>query len=541
MILMLFGTALACGFGSSDDESSIPSNAEAITVMANSSLGPWLTTAVADFNAHETELSNGRDAFVQLVLADAGQAITNMADGQEVVTLWIPDELVWVDILADKGNNNFQNSCMSVGQSPLVIGMWREIAESLGWPGLPLGWLDIGSLASDPAIWSYYSGGELGSAFRLGHTHPGLSGTGASTLLALVQAAQSKTEAVSEADIQRPLVQASVGAFESSVTWFSPNTSSLSHAMSDRGLEYLSGGVMYESDVVNAGDGQIVAIYPFEGTFVATHPACLNGAATAVAQEVATLFRDYLLSEAGQQLALAHGVRPAEQTAVSLGSPIDLAHGVDPNQPTAVFAAPSVSTIYAVQELWQAARKDVNLAMLLDTSGSMRGSKMNGMQAAAVSFVQQMGEDDYITIIAFSTEPDVIIQHVQVGPNRDKIIRAIENLTAQGDTTLFDAIGSGATILRDTTTPQTTNAMVVLSDGQDTRSYRYNQNSASTEALSHGITVFTIAYGGDADDEILHSLANQANGNFFEGDEASIAAIYEEMSAAFGGNVGVGR
>lgn len=541
LVTMLGLVGLACGFGdSAEDLMEIPRNAELITVVANSSLEPWLTTAVDEFNYSKTDISNGRRPFVQLTFADAGQAVTDIIDGQDVA-LWLPDELVWTDVLADKGNNQFQNNCTSVGQSPLVIGMWREIAESLGWPGLPLGWLDIGSLASDTAVWNYYSGGELGSAFRLGHTHPGLSGSGASTLLALVQAAQSKTEAVNEEDIQRPIVQASVGAFESSVTWFSPNTASLSSAMSSRGLDYLSGGVMYESDIIHAGEGQIVAIYPFEGTFMATHPACINQEATAVAQEAATAFRDYLLSQEGQQLAIDHGVRPADTTAVELGAPFDLDHGADPSQPTAVFAPPSVATIYAVQELWQQARKDVNLAMLLDTSGSMRGSKMTGMQAAAVSFVQQMGQDDYITIIAFSTEPNVIIEHVQVGPNRDKIIRAIETLQAQGDTTLFDAIGSGAAILNQTASSQTTNAMVVLSDGQDTRSYRFNERAAADAALSGNITIFTIAYGGDADDDILQSLATRANGNFFEGDEASIAAIYEEMSAAFGGNVGVGR
>jgi hypothetical protein len=36
-------------------------------------------------------------------------------------------------------------------------------------------------------------------------------------------------------------------------------------------------------------------------------------------------------------------------------------------------------------------------------------------------------------------------------------------------------------------------------------------------------------------------LAQKANGNFYPGDEASIAAIYDEMSAAFGGSAGVGR
>lgn len=540
LVMMLALAGLACSLGNSaGDELRPPGNAEVVQVMANTSLAPWLSAAALQFNATETAADSGKPVFVQLTATDAGQAITDIIAGTGPA-LWIPDEQVWVNILADQGDASFQSDCVSTAQSPLVIGMWREIAESLGWPGLPLGWLDVGSLATDSALWNYYSGGELGSAFRLSHTHPGLSGTGVSTLLALVQAAQHQSEAVTEADIRRPIVQASVGAFESGVTWFSPNTQSLSSAMSARGMEYLSGGIMYESDVVNDGNGQIVAVYPFEGTFMATHPACINQAAGAAQQEAGRLFRDFLLSEEGQKLALEGGLRPVNAE-LPIAAPLDEAHGVDPTRPEILFDAPTVDTVYAVQDLWQEARKDVNLALLLDTSGSMRGNKMENMRAAAIQFVEQMGEDDYISIIAFSTEPQLVINYAQVGPNRQQIIDAIEALRAEGDTTLFDAIGDGVTILRDTSLPQTTNALVVLTDGQDTRSYRYDEASASSSALASGVTVFTIAYGNDAADRVLQSLANQANGNFFEGTEANIAAVYEEMSAAFGGSVGVGR
>jgi hypothetical protein len=60
-------------------------------------------------------------------------------------------------------------------------------------------------------------------------------------------------------------------------------------------------------------------------------------------------------------------------------------------------------------------------------------------------------------------------------------------------------------------------------------------------AAANDTTIFTIGYGGDANERVLESLALSTNGNFFQGDEASIAAIYEEMSAAFGGSVGIGR
>ncbi len=532
--------SLACGFGGLTDDDGPPRDAVLIEVMANTSLTPWLETAVANFNQAEIQNSGEKQLWVELTAVESGEAIGKLQEAGEIA-LWIPDEQVWVNVLADQGNANFQGDCANVAQSPLVIGMWREVAQALGWPGLPLGWLDIGSLAADPSAWDYYSGGDFGDSFRLGHTHPGLSATGASTLLALVQAAQSKTDAVTAVDIQQPIVQASVGAFEGGVTWFSNSSDALGATMSQRGVTYLGAAVMYESTVVYYGDGRIIPIYPLEGTFMADFPACVNSSADAAAKEAAQIFRDFLTDVEMQQTAVSFGLRPVNNS-VTPGFPLAESNGVDLDQPQIIFNSPTVETVYAVQDLWQSARKNVNLVMLLDTSGSMRGDKMEGMRAAAVQFVQQMGEDDTISLIAFSTNPTILVNHARVGDARQKVINEIEDLIATGDTTLFDAIGDGARLIADTSQVDMSNVMVVLTDGQDTRSYRYSFDEELIQmATANGTTIFTIAYGRDADTSILTSLATQANGNFYQGDEASIAAIYEEMSAAFGGSAGVGR
>jgi Ca-activated chloride channel family protein len=539
-ILMLSLPALAC-IAPSSASTDAPRNALVLRVIANSSLEPWLNTAVAQFNEAELETGDGEQIYVELTATESGLAITQFISGDLSGGLWIPEEQVWANLLADQGSNAFQSDCVSVAESPLVIGMWREVAESLGWPSLPLGWLDVGSLAADPSTWNYYSGGVFGDSLRLSHTHPGLSGSGVSTLLALVQAAEAKSEAVTAADIQLPIVQASVGAFEGAVAWFSNSTNNLGATMSERGEAYLDAAVMYESTVVQYGGGNIVPVYPLEGTFVATHPACINSAADANLKEAAQIFRDYLRGDEGQTTAVAHGLRPINAN-VEITAPLDASRGVDLTQPKIRFNPPTVETIYAVQELWQEARKDINLVMLLDTSGSMRGRPIDNMLAAAEQFVQQMGDDDFISIIAFHTQPDVIVRHVEVGPNRAKIIADIQRLRAGGDTTLFDAIGSGAALIAETQSVNAANALVVLTDGEDTasRTYQFNDNLIQA-ATANGTTVFTIAYGSGADERTLQSIADQANGNFYKGDEASIAAIYEEMSAAFGGSVGVGR
>jgi Ca-activated chloride channel family protein len=545
LVIILTLTALACQMGEVGDDG-IPDDALVIEVVSSTSLEPWLQTAVNDFNATSPTTSDETPIYVTLNGVESGQQVTDMSAGSSQPALWIPDSAVWVNLAAEQGSSSYQGNCTSVAQSPLVIGMWRPLAESLGWPGFPLGWLDIGSLAQDPSAFQYYSGGDYGEELRLSHPHPGLSGAGAGTLLALVQAAEAKTEAVTAEDIQMPIVQASVGAFESAVSSFANSTASLSSNMRERGASYLGAAVMYENDVVYGNsaigsEGNIVPIYPLEGTFMATHPACIDKNADSETQEAAELFRDYLLSDAGQETAVTYALRPVNKT-VAITAPLTEENGVNMSQPEIIFNEPTVAALYAVQDLWQTARKDVNLVMLLDTSGSMRGGKMTNMREAAVQFVEQMGDEDQLTLIAFSTEPQLLVEGVAVGANRQKIINAITNLDANGDTTLFDAIGDGASSIERTNQSAMTNAMVVLSDGMDTRSYRYGFNTALVNlATAHDTTVFTIGYGGDADEDVLETLALEGNGNFYLGDEASIESIYDEMSAAFGGSVGVGR
>jgi Mg-chelatase subunit ChlD len=215
---------------------------------------------------------------------------------------------------------------------------------------------------------------------------------------------------------------------------------------------------------------------------------------------------------------------------------------VDVSEPHLVFAAPSVETVYAVQDLWQSARRDVNLVMLLDVSGSMRGGKIENVREAASQFIFQMGDDDRITLLAFSTTPTVLVRSELVGTARDSVIAMIGSLEAAGDTALYDSIGQAAGILLESSSPDTTNALIVLTDGLDTssRSFGFDQRLIEM-ASANETTIFTIAYGSDADIELLTQLATRANGNFYKGDEISISSIYQEMSAAFGGSVGVGR
>ena len=87
--------------------------------------------------------------------------------------------------------------------SPVVIAMWKPMAEALGWGKKPVGWADILALARDPEGWKTYGFPQWGQ-FKFGHTHPEYSNSGLISLIAEVYAAAGKTKGLTLADLNEP-------------------------------------------------------------------------------------------------------------------------------------------------------------------------------------------------------------------------------------------------------------------------------------------------------------------------------------------------
>jgi Ca-activated chloride channel family protein len=76
---------------------------------------------------------------------------------------------------------------------------------------------------------------------------------------------------------------------------------------------------------------------------------------------------------------------------------------------------------------------------------------------------------------------------------------------------------------------------VLLSDGQDTSS-RMSANEMMSTCLPqgpemHGVRIFPIAFGSDADTTILDSIAKATGGRMLRADPESIERIYLSLSA----------
>ncbi|MEA3558308.1 MAG: VWA domain-containing protein, partial [Candidatus Thermoplasmatota archaeon] len=107
------------------------------------------------------------------------------------------------------------------------------------------------------------------------------------------------------------------------------------------------------------------------------------------------------------------------------------------------FSSPSSYYMYE-PNLAGTSRKDIDLVMMLDTSGSMRGQPLSDMKIAAKNIIDQMTPDDRVAIHTFdgSGNPHVRLTFTDMTQvNRESTKNIIDGFSANGYTPLWDSIG----------------------------------------------------------------------------------------------------
>jgi Ca-activated chloride channel homolog len=533
----------------------LPPDAVVVTFTYGSEKQKWIEATTTAFNKAGIKTSAGKQIVVNAVAGGSGETMTDIVDGRTQPTLWSPASRLWLPIINDtwqqKGNSKDivdDTECKDVVVSPVVIMMWKPMAEALGYPKTPIGWADIAKMATDPAGWASVGKPQLGR-FRFGHTHPDFSNSGLQTLVALNYAAVNKQRGLTLDDVNADSTIEFVRAIESGVAHYGRSTGFFGTAMAERGPRYLSAAVVYESVVIENNtdpakkarlEFPLVAIYPKEGTFQSDHPTCIIDAPymTADQKEAAEIYRKYLLGKDAQTQALQFGFRPADAS-IALSAPISAENGADPAQPQNTLAVPNAGVIRTIRDNWQnKAKRQVNITMLIDISGSMEEEdRIRGAREGAADFIRQLADTDTLTLIVFDDRQDVLFKDLNVGQNRARMISDVEVLVPRGGTALFDSIAYALdTMTKD---PDRINALVVLTDGQDTNSSTYktaanlmNKYGMDAESATD-VSIFTIGFGSNADEDALKKVATAGRGAYRKGTNENIRDVYLDISTFF--------
>lgn len=536
------------------------SNPVTLTMYYGSEKQAWIDDIVRTFNSRHYIACDG-PITVNALPIGSGDSMEQILQGKIQPDIWSPAGSVWITLLNgawhDKTGKDFIGSgasdALPLVSSPVVIAMWRPLAESLGWPRKPIGWADLAALGSDSRGWGAYGHPEYGR-FKFGHTHPDTSNSGLDSVIAEYYAAANKTRDLSTSDISASSARDFVRKVESSVIHYGDSTGFFANEMFNRGPSFLSAAVMYESLVVESYNtaqypnaknyAPVVAIYPKEGTFLSDHPFTIPQApwVSASKRTSAELFADYLLDKPQQAKALQYGFRPAAANAVPLASPLDAAHGVDPQQPSNILQIPSAQLIRQIKSSWDEQRRKVSIMLVLDRSGSMNDaiggkSKIAAARDGLKAFISLLSDSDEVGVTIFSDTAQVIAPVAPLGGQRDQLNRQIDGIQADGSTRLYDTIGEQVDALNALSNANI-KAVVVLTDGLDTASQHTvgelskHLGATGTDA-GNSLKVFSIAYGSDADKNGLTQISHASGGEEYDGNPDNIRRVFLAISRFF--------
>jgi Ca-activated chloride channel family protein len=159
-------------------------------------------------------------------------------------------------------------------------------------------------------------------------------------------------------------------------------------------------------------------------------------------------------------------------------------------------------------------RAPVNVAIVIDKSGSMSGRKLQQAKRAAIMALGLLDRFDTISIIAYSSRVDVLVPATRLN-NRAMIERRIEELFSGGSTALYAGVKEGGIQLERYLDRERVNRLILLSDGLANVGPKSPDELAELgyKLIEKGISVTTLGLGMGYNEDLMAKLANVTDGN----------------------------
>ncbi|MGI9523690.1 MAG: vWA domain-containing protein [Hyphomicrobiaceae bacterium] len=159
-------------------------------------------------------------------------------------------------------------------------------------------------------------------------------------------------------------------------------------------------------------------------------------------------------------------------------------------------------------------RTPVNLAIVIDTSGSMKGQKLQQAKEAAIMAVNRLAKRDTLSVVAYSDGVNVLVPS-QHPTQYAGIQQMIKKLRAQGRTALYAGVKQGVRELQSYLSRNRVNRVILISDGLANigPSTPTALGKFGREVAQSGISITTIGLGLGYNEDLMSKLAFNSDGN----------------------------
>lgn len=185
-------------------------------------------------------------------------------------------------------------------------------------------------------------------------------------------------------------------------------------------------------------------------------------------------------------------------------------------------------------------RRPFHLALLLDTSGSMEGSRMTALKRTLHLLIDALENDDRLSIIQYESDARSLCRaRVMTGEARAEIHAQIDGLVADGGTNLEAAL----VVLREVNNDTSVDSVFLLTDGHI--NVGLTSGAGLHRLLSASVTVGTpvntLGYGSDHNSRLLRDMALRSCGTYtFADADELLPAIIGDITGGLAAEVGRG-
>jgi Ca-activated chloride channel family protein len=171
----------------------------------------------------------------------------------------------------------------------------------------------------------------------------------------------------------------------------------------------------------------------------------------------------------------------------------------------------------ATPEIVRPTRRPMNLAVVLDRSGSMGAEgKMDNAKAAVRALINQLRPDDYVSIVVYDDVVEVLRRSARVR-NKAALRRLIDEIYPRGWTNLGGGMLEGFRQAELNAREDYVNRVVLLSDGLANRGITSpgRLREIARDYRSEAITLTTIGVGWEFNENLMVGLSESGGGNYY--------------------------
>jgi uncharacterized protein YegL len=167
----------------------------------------------------------------------------------------------------------------------------------------------------------------------------------------------------------------------------------------------------------------------------------------------------------------------------------------------------------------------LNLCLVIDRSSSMRGDRLNQVKDAAGRIIDQLGADDYFSLVVFNDRADVVVPAQRV-TNKAELKRAVGSVDAAGGTEMATGMALALQEVQKPMLARGISRLLLLTDGRT-----YGDESQCVEiarrAQGRGIGLTALGVGNEWNEDLLETMTARENSR------AQYIASAQEITAVF--------